>query len=109
MNVFVVVLLFIGGVVLTVGDVLMKKLVVTNSGFFYLLGLAAYLLGLNFLAQSFRFENIAVASIMLVIFNVTILSLVSWFFFKEPLSVLQIIGIVLGMAAVTILIFAEAK
>lgn len=98
-----IILLFIGGVVLTIGDIFMKKWVNTNAYFFYFIWLATYLIGLNFLAQSFKFKNIAVASVIFVIFNVVTLSIVSWFYFKESLSVIQILGIVIGMISIIIL------
>jgi multidrug transporter EmrE-like cation transporter len=100
------ILLFIGGVILTFGDIIMKRWVTTNNYWLYISGLAIYLVGLNFLAQSFRYKNIAVASVILVIFNVAILALVSWLYFKEALSLMQILGIVLGIAAIVILEFA---
>jgi len=97
------ILLLIGGIILTVGDILMKKWVNTNNYIFYIVGLIIYLIGLNFLAQSFKFKNIAVASVIFVIFNVVTLSIVSWLYFKETLSMLQIIGMVVGIAAIVIL------
>lgn len=99
-------LLFLGGLILTFGDIIMKKWVQTHHTVFYVVGLTIYLIGLNFLAQSFRFKNIAVASVIFVIFNVVTLALVSWLYFRETLSPLQISGIVLGILAVTILEFA---
>jgi multidrug transporter EmrE-like cation transporter len=96
-------LLLAGGIILTVGDILMKKWVNTHSTLFYIIGLIVYLIGLNFLAQSFRFKNIAVASVIFVIFNVVTLSIVSWLYFKETLSTLQIIGIILGITSVVVL------
>ena len=102
MNVALI-LLFMGGVVLTIGDIIMKKLVNTNIYSFYFIGLIVYLIGLNFLAQSFKYKNIAVASVIFVLFNVIILVLVSWLYFKEPLNLNQIIGIVLGIIAVIVL------
>ena len=98
-----IILLLAGGIILTAGDVVMKKWVSTNNYVLYFIGLATYLVGLNFLAQSFKFKNIAVASVMLIIFNVIILSLVSWLYFKEALSPLQITGMIMGIAAVVVL------
>ncbi len=100
---FPIVLLFIGGVVLTVGDIVMKKWVVSRANSWYFFGLLIYMIGLNFLAQSFRYKNIAAASTIFVIFNVITLSLVSWFYFKETLSPFQIIGIALGIIAILFL------
>lgn len=75
----------------------------SSSWMFYAAGLATYLIGLIFLAQSYKFKNIAIASIIFVIFNIATLSFVSWIYFKETLSPLQIIGIILGIIAVVLL------
>ena len=93
-------LVIVGGIVLTVGDLFMKKWVVSGGFNLYAAGLAIYLIGMMFLAQSFKYRNIGVASIMLVIFNITTLSLVSWFYFREKLSLLEIGGLILGIVAV---------
>lgn len=98
-----IILLLIGGLILTIGDIAMKKWVNTNSYVFYFLGLFVYLIGLNFLAQSFKYKNIAVASVIFIIFNVIILSFVSWIYFKESLSLMQIAGIVIGIIAIVVL------
>lgn len=98
-----IILLLIGGVVLTAGDLIMKKWVVTSSGFLYFAGLAVYLLGLIFLVESFKYKNIAVASTIFVIFNIIILALVSWIYYKETLSILQLVGIIMGITSVIVL------
>jgi multidrug transporter EmrE-like cation transporter len=94
-------LLFVGGSVLTAGDIIMKKWVGNNNWLVFASGLLVYLVGLCFLASSFKYKNIAIASIIFVLFNVITLSLVSWRYFKEALSPLQIIGVVLGVGVVT--------
>lgn len=71
---------------MTVGDVLMKQWVEAGSVWLYVAGMAVYLVGLNFLAQSFKYENIAMASAMFVIFNIVTLLIFSWLYFKEPLT-----------------------
>ncbi len=98
-----IVLLFIGSIVLTAGDLVMKKWVVTNSGFLYFAGLSIYLLGLVFLVETFKYKNVAVASTIFVIFNVIILALVSWVYYKETLSIMQIAGIIMGIFSVVLL------
>lgn len=96
-------LLFIGGVVLTAGDIVMKKWVISDSSYLYIIGIVIYMIGMNFLAVSFKYKNIAVASTLFVLFNVITLLIVSWVFFKERLSVTEIIGVALGLASVTVL------
>jgi len=104
MNIYLpFILLFVGGLVLTIGDIIMKKWVVTNNIFLFLSGLAIYLFGLIFLAFSFKYKNIAVASTIFVIINITTLSIVSWFYFKESLTAFQLIGIMLGISSILFL------
>jgi multidrug transporter EmrE-like cation transporter len=100
------ILLGIGGLILTIGDIFMKNWVSSSKNIFYVIGLGIYIIGLNFLAFSFKYKNIAVASVIFVLFNVITLALVSWLYFKEPLNTFQIIGIVLGLGAVILLEFS---
>ena len=93
-------LLFTGGLALTLGDIIMKQWLQTSDAKLYGLGLVAYLAGLNLLAQSFRFKGIAVASALLIIFNIVSLALVGYFFFAEKISRLQLVGLSLALAAV---------
>lgn len=103
MNYLPIILLAAGGIILTVGDIVMKKWVTTSQPIFYIIGLIIWILGLLFLAQSFKYKNIAVASTIFVIFNVATLSLVSWFYFNEKLSALEVGGILLGIISITLL------
>lgn len=97
------ILALIGGLVLTGGDILMKEWVETNSSYFFIFGLIIYIIGLVFLSFSFKYKNIAVASMIFVLFNIITLSIVSWFFFKEPLRRVELIGIMLGIFSIIVL------
>lgn len=96
-------LLFIGGIILTIGDVVMKKWVTNDNMSLFIAGMIIYLFGLLFLAYSYKYKNIAVASTIFVIFNIITLSIVSWFYFKESLTLLQLVGIFLGICSVLLL------
>ena len=96
-------LLLAGGSILTIGDIVMKKWVINQHLFIFIIGLFIYLIGLIFLSYSFKFKNIAVASTIFVLCNVITLSLVSWLYFKEPLSSCQIIGIFFGITTILFL------
>lgn len=103
MNFLPLAILFFGGLILTAGDILMKQWVAAGSAWLYVAGMGVYLIGLNFLAQSFRYENIAVASTIFVVFNIATLLVLSWLYFKEPISHIQLIGLFLGLAAIILL------
>jgi len=95
--------LIFGGTILTVGDIFFKYWTKNPKTWLYIVGIAIYLVGLTFLVQSFKTQNIAVASAVFVIINIVTLGLVSWLFFKEPLTTLQIIGIAIAIIAILIL------
>lgn len=96
-------LLFIGGSVLTLGDIVMKKWVNNNDFMLFVVGLLIYLVGLIFLAYSYRYKNIAVASSIFVVCNIVTLAFVSWFYFHETLTPIQMGGIILGIGSVVLL------
>jgi multidrug transporter EmrE-like cation transporter len=60
-----------------------------------------YFLALNLLAQSYRFKNIAIASLIMEIVNLVTYIGVSYWKFGDTLSRLEIAGLVLGVAAIT--------
>ena len=107
MNSISITLLLIAGIITTAGDIIMKKWVVSSNYYWYVIGLIIYMIGTVFLVQTYKYKNIAVASIIYVIFNVVALIFVSWFFYKEKLSGMQMIGILLGIISVTILELAD--
>jgi multidrug transporter EmrE-like cation transporter len=98
-----IVLVALGGLFLTGGDIVFKHWLESNKATLYGVGLVLYIAGLMFLVQSFKFENIAVASTMLVIFNILSLAIASWFLFNEKLSPLQVGGICVAIAAIVLL------
>ena len=99
----VLILLAIGGIIITVGDIFFKSWVLKPQMWLYAVGLALYLIGLMFLVETFKVENIAVASTIFVILNITTLLLVSWFYFDEKLSLVQLSGIALAFVAILLL------
>ncbi len=97
------ILLFLGGTILTIGDLVMKKWVSNQNWSTFVFGLLIYLFGLVFLGLSFKYKNIAVASTIFVVFNIITLLLVSWLYFKETIEPLQLAGIGLGIIAIILL------
>lgn len=98
-----IIILLLAGLILTAGDLVAGKWVENNKKFFYILALVFYMVGLNFLIYSYKFEDIAVASVIMEIFNVATLTLAGKFFFKENISKTELAGIIVGVVAVIIL------
>ena len=97
-------LVLLGGLILTVGDIFMKQWTYNNSLYTFIIGLITWTIGLVFLAFSFKYKNIAVASLIFSLSNVVFLTLFSWLYYKDALTTYQIIGMILSFIA---LIFLE--
>ncbi len=94
----------LGGITLTVGDIIFRYFWLhTNEWWLYAVGIVIYLIGLVFLVESYKYQNIAIASTAVVITNIILLSAVSWFYFDQKLSAYQLIGIMFGVIAIFIL------
>lgn len=97
---------FVGGLILTIGDLLFKKWVVHGASYVSLLyigGMVLYLVGLFCLVESFKHEHMAVASALFVVVNIVSLSLVSALVYGEYLTTVQALGLVCATIAIVLL------
>jgi len=97
------ILVLIGGLILTIGDVFMKQWSLNNNWSTFILGMFIWVIGLICLAFSFKSKNIAVPSLIFSLSNVVFLTLLSWLYYKEPLTTYQILGMILGTSAIIFL------
>ena len=100
---YVALILFGGALFLTAGDIVFKYWSGHGHAVLYGIGLALYLVGLIFLVRSYKFANIEVASALIVIFNIIILTIVGWLYFKEHISGTEILGIMAGLVSIFLL------
>ena len=94
--------IMIGAIFDTFGDVLMKNWVVHSNKTYFIAGMCFYIIGLSFLAYSFTFKKIVVASVVFLVLNLLFLSLVNWFYFSESLNSKEIVAIGFGIIAVAL-------
>lgn len=94
-----------GAIFDTFGDILMKTWVINSSKANFIFGMVFYLIGLSFLAYSFTFKKIVVASVIFLILNVVLLSLVNWLYFSESLNSKELLAIAFGLIAVVLFEF----
>ena len=100
---YATIVIAIGAVFLTIGDVVFKFWTGHERPSLYVLGLGLYLMGLIFLVKSYHYENIEVASALLVIFNIIALTIIGWFFFHEKISYVELLGIAAGIISIILL------
>lgn len=93
-------LLFIGGCLLTVGDIVFKFYALKHNLWLFLFGLFLYILGLLFLVKTYESENIAAATCIFVMFNISTLAIISHFYFAEPLGLYKTLGLFLAFSAI---------
>ena len=96
-----ILLIFVAGIFLTAGDLVLRSWVAEPDTWrLYVLGVVLYFVALNFLARSYRFENIAIASVMMEVFNIVTYLAISHWKFGDTLSRFEIMGIIFGIAAI---------
>lgn len=96
-------LVYVGGLILTIGDIFMKQWATDNNWYTFTYGMLTWIVALFCLAFSFKSKNIAIASLIFTISNVIFLTLLSWLYYKEPLTTVQVIGMALGIFAIVFL------
>jgi len=96
-------LLIIGGLVLTVGDVFIKKWTIDNSLLHFFIGITLWIIALLLLAYTFKFINIVSATFIEILVNIITLVFADYLFFKDPVTRSEIIGILVGFLAIYIL------
>jgi multidrug transporter EmrE-like cation transporter len=89
-----------GAIFDTFGDLLMQNWVLNNSKIYFAGGMLFYVIGLSFLAYSFTFKNIVIASVLFLVVNVILLSMVNWLVYNDSLSIKEIAGLCFGLMAV---------
>lgn len=93
----------LGGVFLTGGDILFRIFQSSQWKFGFVVAFCVYGIGSLCMMLSFFGENIAVASILTLVFNVLIYLAAAYFFFGDTVSHREIFGILLGLAAVMVI------
>ena len=102
-NIVPLLVIFTGSIFLTIGDLVAKLWVQHDRMLYFGITLLLYLLGLVCLIYSFRFKNIAVASMMLIALNILTLTLCSWLIYGEPLNRVELGGLLLAFIALCLL------
>jgi len=103
--------LILVGVGLTIGDVLMKQWMLGGASFkkvmfvLYLSALIVYGASLTLEAFQLRTTNLSIAVITPILVNIIAISLISFFYYKEGLTIYQSTGI--GLALISIVLFSK--
>lgn len=100
--------LILVGLGLVVGDLLMKNWIISGSSFknlsliVYLSALVVYSVSLTTYAYQLRTMNFGIATIVPVLVNVIVVAIISFFYYKEAVSIYQSIGILFAVVAIVL-------
>jgi small multidrug resistance pump len=86
-----------------VGDIFFKKWAIENKPFLIVAGFLIYSLGALFWALSLKYEILSKAISIFTIINLVIVTLVGILFFKEDVSLVGKIGILLGIISIILI------
>ena len=86
-----------------VGDILFKKWAIDGRTTLLLLGLGIYFIGTVFWALSLRYEFLSKAISVFTVLNMVVIVLVGVLYFKEDLSLINKIGVALGVIGVILM------
>lgn len=85
------------------GDVLFKKWALGNRNTLLILGLLIYFIGTVFWAVSLKYEFLSKAISVFTILNLILVVLVGVIIFKEDVTLINKIGILLGIISVVLI------
>ncbi len=85
------------------GDILFKKWAIDAKQAVLIAGLIIYFIGTIFWAISLRYEYLSKAISIFTILNLIVIVLVGTLYFKEKITTINIIGIILGIASIILL------
>lgn len=86
-----------------VADVIFKQWSLSNKSSIFAIGMAVYLLGTAIWAFSLKYEYLAKAGAVFALLNLVALTLIGLLFYKEDLSPVNKIGIVLAIVSIILI------
>lgn len=104
-------ILILVGALLAFGDFAMKSWVEsgnlrTNIAW-YVFAIVVYVIGLSFYGYTLKSVDFAAASYAILLFNMIFVAVVGYTYFGDTLSAYEFVGIILGIAAVTLFAFSR--
>lgn len=97
------ILVFFAAILEATGDIILKKWAIDGRQFFFALGLIVYFGATVIWAFSLKYEFLSKAISIITILNLIVVVLVGVLYFKEDLSLINKVGILLGILSVILI------
>lgn len=86
-----------------IADILLKRWTIQSKNILFIIGLVIYFIGTLFWAFSLKYENLSSAISIFTILNLIVIVLVGILVFGEELSLINKIGIALGIVSIILI------
>jgi small multidrug resistance pump len=86
-----------------IGDIFFKKYALDSKKTIIIIGLIFYFLGSLLWAISLKYETLSKAGTIFMVMNIILITLVGTLYFKEDLSLMNKLGIVLGALSIILI------
>jgi multidrug transporter EmrE-like cation transporter len=93
----------LSSVLFTVGDFIFRYWIENSLLSVFIIGFFTFSAALFCLIMSFPHENIAVASVLAILINITLYLIVAYFVYGDVISIRQSVGLLLGFASIYVL------
>lgn len=93
-------LIIIGAAIEVFADIFFKIWNDKGGNHLIIAGAFLYLIGTGCWVASLKYETFTKSGVIFLLFNITLLSLTGLFFFKDDLSIINKIGILLGIVSI---------
>ena len=103
MKSFIIIWVVVVAILEVIGDILFKEWAIHNKNLFLVLGIVFYMIATIFWAFSLKYQDLSKAVVIFAVLTLIIGVLVGVFFYKESLTTLNTIGIILGLASVILI------
>ena len=94
------VLVIIGATLEIFADIFFKMWNDNGGNHLITIGIILYLMGTGCWVSSLKYETFTKSGVIFLLLNITLLSLAGLFFFKEDISAINKIGIILGIISI---------
>lgn len=94
------VFIFIGAAIEVFADIFFKIWNDKGGNHLIVLGIVLYLIGTGCWVASLKYETFTKSGVIFLLLNIILLSLTGLFFFKDDLSIINKVGILLGIVSI---------
>ncbi len=94
------VLIILGATIEVFADIFFKLWSDKGNNYLIILGIVLYLVGTGCWVLSLKYETFTKSGVIFLVLNIILLSLTGLFFFKDELSIINKMGILLGIASI---------